>query len=183
MSAVQSQQELSQVISGLVGDDMADIQRKSANVFNVTDYTNLSVSRNSGAENLTKTADTISFDSGTSAYSGFYINNFTNAIDGYDSSQQYYISAVVNTDTALNLRWANNDNIVALSVGSNSVVYHGTVTGFICYTISTQAHIVVSKIMVSTSQHEYDPYSSTGWLHSLKKFDGAAWQNATVQEF
>lgn len=27
------------------------------------------------------------------------------------------------------------------------------------------------------------PYQSYNWSHSLKKFDGAAWQNATVHEF
>ncbi|MBP5431070.1 hypothetical protein [Ruminococcus sp.] len=32
-------------------------------------------------------------------------------------------------------------------------------------------------------QLPFQPYSATGWYHSLKKFDGAAWQNATVHEF
>lgn len=38
-------------------------------------------------------------------------------------------------------------------------------------------------LRVSTAPSAYMPYSATGWYHSLKKYDGAAWQNATVHEF
>ena len=153
---------------------MADSQKKSAQLFSVTDYTNLTVQQNGSAINLTKTVDTVSFDSNaTSRFSGFYCTNFINSIDNYDSTQNYYISARINSDISCDIRWVVGDNVITLIAGNNDVSYYGTLSSFVCYIIEAEAHIVISKIMVSESQHDYEPYNSTGWQHSLRKLTTA----------
>lgn len=65
---------------------------------------------------------------------------------------------------------------------------------FLCFSFSyygdrsapiSAADMVQLDIMenVGATALPYEPYGVTGWYHSLKKYDGAAWQNATVHEF
>lgn len=109
-------------------------------------------------------------------------------------SGTYTISAV-GMDYALHAAYTSPD--LATFDGSesginswNALPYTFTITQrrYICFAFrkSDNSRIYptdISDIMLNTGSTAlpYQPYYD--WQHSLKKFDGTAWQNATVHEF
>lgn len=136
------------------------------NKFNIVDYTTLTLSRNGSADNLVKTTANFSFDSSAdSSYSGYYATSWESWIDDFDNTKTYTVSAIVNTDTACNCRFISNDNVVALTVGENTVSYTGTIIGLSVYIVATAAHITVSQIMIAegATVKPYEPYNTDIW--------------------
>lgn len=153
---------------------MADIQRKTANLF---DYQTMSDgiigkflradgTESNGAEwNISDYIPCNGDD--------FTINpigGVTPAICLYDENKEYitgqsYGTGGVETKVPVTITSSNTAYFIRFTYRAASATYHDD----------------LSAIMINegTTAKPYEPY----WAHSLKKFDGAAWQNATVHDF
>lgn len=187
MSAVQNPRERKRAICGLVGDVMGDIQKydRTANLFdlnNIMDggnfYPNTSTSK-MVASNNTKillipcnplTTYTISR---ANAITMRFTMCFITSAEIYVDMPVYGIAGGNNYLTATSTSDVDSQYLClyyAKSGGSES---------------STEAEIQaqLAEIMINegSTALPYAPYLD--WQHSLKKFDGTVWQNATVHEF
>lgn len=135
---------------------MADIQRKSANLW---------------AENYVDISETL-------IYRAVYVGNSdvtlssTVGVQG-QTAVLFLLAGQVSSgaSTANNGVWAGQNRTVTPIGGYVTVAYRA-------YSLVTP-ETADTMLNAGSTALPYEPY----WAHSLKKFDGAAWQNATVHEF
>lgn len=96
------------------------------------------------------------YKAGSLAY-GIFIN-------AYDSNKEF----------SSNIAFLGNPSF------SGYYTFVAPITGYVRFNYLDRSGLTADTMFYEGTLHiSYVPY----WLHSLKKFDGAAWQNATVHEF
>lgn len=142
---------------------MADIVRKTANLFDgelIGGYFTAATFTTSGNEDVFKSIK-VYLLAGTYTFSwGRNVNVVRSIIDD-------------------NYIFAGDTNISSYTITSATDGYVGI--SFRDTTSGTTVWDNTTPIMLNTSSTAlpFEPY----WAHSLKKYDGATWQNATVHEF
>ena len=94
----------------------------------------------------------------------------------YDSEKNY-IGTYNPTSHALEKQFNNSTSYFAFDVTRPSYIR------LLSYNAIPDQLSSTTMFNEGTAQLPFQPYSSTGWYHSLKKYDGTVWQNATVHEF
>lgn len=135
-------------------------------LFNVTDYTNITLGNNGSASNA-KTSNKITITTGSgSTASGSYItkDNLINYIKDYDSSQTYYVSMDVKTNRSLQLQ-IGVDTRPNFTVNTTARVLVETLinsNGLVIYSKGNTAGdtIEITNIMISKSNNtEFEKFT------------------------
>lgn len=105
-----------------------------------------------------------------------YTNNTQAIILGYDDNKDYIGTYQQNGDFVKQI----GEKVATFTISELNCKYIKLLS-YDTYQITPLSSSTMLNI--GSQPMPWQPYSSTGWVHSLKKFDGAAWQNATVHEF
>ena len=166
---------------------MADSQVKTANICNITSRTGLNPNAGGSGTYIADNSISVHMASGSPA-SGIYASPLSEpSVIG----DKYTISfiPICATNTTLLIELAGVQKSITFTSGvrksvtiqasaaNRNIAFYGGNT--------VEKTIIIEDIQIEKGDTAtvYHPYSPTGWYHSLKKFDGAAWQNATVHEF
>ena len=144
---------------------MADIQRKTANLFDTFDII--------GQVPTIGTGELINY------------NGSTTSLIPIDSGL-VTLTKPLGILIYLMLYSSDNSFIGYTSNSSYEILNGNDVTGYenakycrVRIDRTTELNTIQIMLNAGSTALPYEPY----WTHSLKKFDGAAWQNATVHEF
>lgn len=92
-------------------------------------------------------------------------------------------SLIFSTNASVSLQARYTDGTYYNNVPNNQAITLSKDIGLIYVQVTNASplnYTIYPMVRLSTStSSEYEPY----WSHSLKKFDGAVWQNETVHEF
>ena len=131
------------------------INRTGKNRFNVTNYSNLSLSTNNSPTNVTKTEDSFSFtSSGTTSGVYFNFNNLKTYISDYNPDETYNISLDIESNGSATFR-LGGDNVVDITLIKGKQRINAELTfvehGLTFYNIGDKVvNYTISKIMIST---------------------------------
>ena len=152
---------------------MADSQRKTANLFNYLTMVGtikgyyLDSSGVLQSNSISAVTDYIPCSGGTFTLNK--VGGVSPSICLYDDNKQFLYGEAYNTSSGLEKKTI----IVNTSFNASYIRFS--------YFYEDNVRDDLSAIMLNSGSTAlpYEPY----WAHSLKKFDGTAWQNATVHEF
>lgn len=157
---------------GGVGKDLKDYKiygntyqnsTTGLNVFNVTDYSNITLNTNAGALITEKTSDSISFFSdSTKNFSGLFIpiNSFKNYVDNYNNDTIYCISADITVDKACIFgSLQTSTNYIELPIGKNRISVYSkillnSINFYVKNAVAGGVNVKIEKIMVSVMNND-----------------------------
>ena len=137
------------------------------NLFNKTDYTNLTLEQNNST--ITKNSNKISFVTTANNYSGFYVykSNLANYIDNYSDDTTYTISFDVKANQTTNMLIGISGGTQITDTATTTIKRVSFTSKFtnnvIIYSTQKRADdtIEITNIMISTSNDTtYEPYTN-----------------------
>lgn len=133
------------------------------NLFNIIDYSKLTLQDNGYPTNIVKLKDKITFKSNlSSGYSGVFMPKITyqNYIDEFEENVPYYISANIKTNVACTFRFVNEKIETPIQVGTTRMKFNGVLPQNIAFYVkSTNTNIEISNLMISKVDIDYEPYT------------------------
>lgn len=165
---------------------MADSQVKTANICNITSGTTLH--SNSGGSGTYIVDNSISVHmTSESPASGIYVDTlpeqsvigdkYTISFVPVCATNNVMFVVLHGVTTRINFTSGNRYTLtITATAARKTVAFYGA--------DSVEKTIIINDIQIEKGETAtpYRPYSATGWLHSLKKFDGTNWISAPVKE-
>ena len=166
---VTHQQEQEQATSGLEVDVVADLQRKSYNLFDKSQISIITTSIGNRYGSIFEgTVGTYTFDVTGATNSGDYLYADKVLSDGTGGARYYIVNNGTKTTTQLTI---SND-------GEKFLIYNASGDNL----ATSQAKFDRWLIMLN-SGNTAKPYEPYGWVSSIKIYDGITWQSTTVKEW